>query len=386
MPVPPTRDRALDGLRGVAALVVLAGHVLVSSVPALANGFLSVGTSDVAAVSWALLYTPLHVVWAGAEAVTVFFVLSGYVLTLPVARGRRFRPAAYYPHRVLRLYVPVWGALCIAALAHFAVEGAGGGGTWWLTEHTRSLDLAQVRDSFFLLHDAGDYTLLAVLWSLHWEVVFSLALPLFLLAGWATRRFAWAAFAAVLVLLYAEGATSEWFRYLAPFALGALLAFQYDRVAALRARLAASGARVVELGLLAVAVCGLTADWWLRVHGFVLVGGHADRAGRLAPVLVALGACAALALALVGPWTRRALETGPMQWVGTRSYSLYLVHEPVLVAIAFALGGAPSLPVLALLAVPAALLVTEGFHRAIERPSHELARRAGAMAGRLRPA
>ena len=87
MPTPPPRDRALDGLRGVAALVVLAGHLLVSTVTPLANGILSVGTTDVSAPAWALLYTPLHVFWAGTEAVTVFFVLSGYVLSLPVGVG-----------------------------------------------------------------------------------------------------------------------------------------------------------------------------------------------------------------------------------------------------------------------------------------------------------
>ena len=113
-----------------------------------------------------------------------------------------------------------------------------------------------MRESFLLLHDAGDYSLLAVLWSLHWEVVFSLALPLFLLAGWATRRFGWVAAVVVFALLYLQG-SDEWFRYLPPFALGALLAFQHDRIGALRARLAgADDGRLAELGLLAVAARG----------------------------------------------------------------------------------------------------------------------------------
>jgi peptidoglycan/LPS O-acetylase OafA/YrhL len=384
MPQSPTRDRALDGLRGVAALVVVTGHVLVSSVPLLANGILTVDTTDVSAPYWLLLYTPLHAFWAGAEAVVVFFVLSGYVLTLPVARGGVFRPASYYPHRLLRLYVPVWGALVFAAVAHFAVEGSGGGGTWWLDAHTRGLGLEQVKESFFLLHGAGDYSLLAVLWSLHWEVVFSLLLPLFLLFGWATRRFVWVAAAAVLAILCFRG-LHEWARYLPAFALGALMAFQHSRFSSLRGRLAVSGAGVVELVLFACAVVGLTAGWWLRVGDHALVGHSADLDAQLAPLLVAVGACAALGLALVGPSARRVLETRPLQWAGTRSYSLYLVHEPVLVAIAFALGGAPSLPLLALVAVPLALLVTEAFHRAIERPSHELARRAGRLAGGVEP-
>jgi peptidoglycan/LPS O-acetylase OafA/YrhL len=372
----------------VAALVVLTSHVLVSSVPPLANGILVTTTTNVPALDWALLYTPLHVLWGGAEAVTVFFVLSGYVLALPVARGRGFRPASYYPHRLLRLFVPVWGALCLAALVHVAVEGSGGAGTWWLDEHTRQLVGRNVSDSLLLFQGAGTYSLLGVLWSLHWEVVFSLLLPLFLLAGRGTRRFAPAAAAVALAVLFLSG-THKLALYLPPFMLGTLIAFQHERIDSLRGRLERRGGprtRLTEAGLWAAAAAGLTANWWLRVGDFAPAGHSPAAASRLAPVLIALGACAALAAALAGPRTRRLLETRPMQWAGTRSYSLYLVHEPVVVGTAFALGGAPGLPRLALVAVPAALLVTEAFHRAVERPSHALARRAGTFAGRLRPA
>jgi peptidoglycan/LPS O-acetylase OafA/YrhL len=353
---------------------VLTGHVLVSSVPSLANGILVTDTTDVGEAAWLLLYTPLHVVWAGQEAVMVFFVLSGYVLALPYARGARFSAMSYYPHRLLRLYVPVWGALCLAVLVHLAIEGHGGAGTWWLGEHTQDLTSGQATDSVLLLHGAGTYSLLAVLWSLHWEVAFSLFLPLFLLLGAATRgRFALPMAGLALVLLFFKGA-HESAQYLPVFLLGTLMAFQHERIQALRARLA-PGARATEAGVLAAAVIGLTANWWLRI------GGHGE--SRLGTVLVGLGACCALLLALVGPAARRALDTRPMQWAGTRSYSLYLVHEPVVVGVAFALGGAPALGPLALLAVPLALALAEAFHRAIERPSHQLARRAGA---RRRPA
>lgn len=383
------RDIPLDGLRGVAALVVLTGHVLVSSVPALANGTLIVTTTDVPRSDWLLLYTPLHVFWAGAEAVTVFFVLSGYVLALPFARGAAFRATSYYPHRALRLYVPVWGALCLAALVHVAVEGQGGAGTWWLDEHTQTLTGDAVTQSFLLLHGAGDYSLLAVLWSLHWEVVFSLALPLFLLAGRATRRFAPAAAALTLGIVFFRG-TNQWADFLPPFMLGTLLAFQHRPIFTLREKLAGDAARsrtrLVEWGLAAIAVLGLTANWWLRVDDFALAGGSVSFGMKLAHVLIALGASAAVLLALVGPGARRLLGTTPIQWAGTRSYSLYLVHEPVVVGMAFALGGAPALGPLALAAVPCALLLTEVFHRFVERPSHQLARRSGGLGARLRRA
>ena len=194
--------------------------------------------------------------------------------------------------------------------------------------------------------------------------------------------------AAALVTLAVHG-THDTPRYLPLFLLGTLIAFQQDRVEELRRTMAAGGRRrayVVEGVLLTVAVLGLSSVWWLRIGDYALLGHRTDYAYYGTPVLIALGACAALILALIGPLTRRLLSTRPMQWTGTRSFTLYLVHEPLLVGLAFTLGGSPVFPLFALVAIPVVLLVTEGFYRGVERPSHELARRSGAFVARLRRA
>ena len=59
--------------------------------------------------------------------------------------------------------------------------------------------------------------------------------------------------------------------------------------------------------------------------------------------------------------------------MGIRSFSLYLVHEPIAVASGSLWSGLPVLAHLALV-LPDALLVAHGFHRAVERPAHRLAR------------
>jgi peptidoglycan/LPS O-acetylase OafA/YrhL len=71
------RDRALDGLRGVAAFVVLLDHSLLTS------SALAIAYSAITHVSgWArwLTDTPLHTLWDGPQAVYVFFLLSGFVV------------------------------------------------------------------------------------------------------------------------------------------------------------------------------------------------------------------------------------------------------------------------------------------------------------------
>lgn len=75
--------QSFDGLRGVAAVVVLIHHSLLT-VPSLASAYYPTTVTAIAwSKSWLITYTPLHLIWAGTEAVCLFFILSGFVLTLP---------------------------------------------------------------------------------------------------------------------------------------------------------------------------------------------------------------------------------------------------------------------------------------------------------------
>ncbi|WP_431247643.1 acyltransferase family protein [Leifsonia xyli] len=117
---------------------------------------------------------------------------------------------------------------------------------------------------------------------------------------------------------------------------------------------------------------------------------HPDRTERLRPLqafaylLSLTGVATIVALAFASP-VRRALETRPLQWAGTRSFSIYLVHEPILVAAAILVGadGWWWLLVAAPL-VPVILLVAEVFHRFVERPSITLSRTVGRALARER--
>ncbi len=121
--------------------------------------------------------------------------------------------------------------------------------------------------------------------------------------------------------------------------------------------------------LVAVCVVSMTAVWWVRPDSPVVE--HGLRA------VVAAGACIAVGLPLVLGSLRSFLDTPVMQWAGSRSFSLYLVHEPIVVAAAFALGGTMSVALLAAVAMPVALLAAEGFFRVAERPVHRWSRAFG---------
>ncbi|MGN6610892.1 MAG: acyltransferase family protein [Angustibacter sp.] len=359
---------ALDGLRGVAAFVVLVHHALLT-VPVLAAPYYSgrppAGEQRLA---WMLVSTPVHLVWAGTEAVFVFFVLSGLVLTLPVGRAvGSYGWRAYYPRRLVRLYVPVVAAVVLGSLLPLVVTRDGGAAMGaWLAHRPPQPTAEGVLADVTLV--GGVSRLISPLWSLQWEVWFSLLLPAFVVAAVKGRRWVWSQAALLVVLTGLGEATARpWLTYLPMFGAGVLLATHLEDVRAWGARL---GSRTW-----AAAVAGavlLLSSYWLvlpqDVDPAVLT---MSRPAALVGAVVVVVAAASWDVA------QRVLTWKPVHWLGTISFSLYLVHEPIVIATAYVVGPGRSEWVLPL-ALPVALLVATGFYRLVEQPSHRLARRLSA--------
>jgi peptidoglycan/LPS O-acetylase OafA/YrhL len=241
-----------------------------------------------------------------------------------------------------------------------------------LATYAHPVGLHDILDALTLVHPIGAQ-LNSVLWSLRWEVAFSLALPLVVLMAPVLRRQALLLGVAAVIVVWGSWIASP-VTVLAPFAVGVALALREDAIVRLRDRLA--GRRLWPV-LLPVAAVLLTADVWLP-------GAYAYRGAGLAGALVVVGAALLVLGPLLDPAIEQALCRAPVQWVGRRSYSLYLTHQPIVVSLAFALGAPPFwilLPAALLVALPMAAL----FYRAVERPSQRLSRAAGhAVAARRR--
>ena len=348
-----SRIASLDGLRAVAVTAVVLLHVLVAS---------STGLEP--------FITERH---AGQEWVIVFFVLSGLVLSIGAAEGARFDPARYYPARLMRLYLPVWASLVLAAAIHETVDHDHvAGATGWLAEHAAGWSASATWHEATLVFGAGDYYYSTVLWSLRAEVLFSLMLPLYLAC--AVRLPPLVVVGGTVIGMLALVGISLLAFYMLTFMLGVALAFHHDA-----ARAAVESRGVHALTLVASPVL-LTAIWWMPDGRF----------DDLALPLAAVGAVGLVTLALVGGPAARLLEARPLQAVGKRSFSVYLVHEPILVAAAFALGGRPSAILLFACAIPPVVAIAMLFYRYVEWPSHRAARRTGGVVslrfGRTRPA
>ncbi len=354
----PKRLIELDALRGLAALIVVVHHAWLS-LPDRPEW-----------LQWLLETTPLRPVAMGRQAVIFFFVLSGFVLTRALASQESRQPgsvlslpggASYAAQRAVRLGLPVLAAVLFSATLQSALWSGPlpsdtphivAGAAWAQMWDWSSL-LAQVA-----LFSHGDgFQLDPVLWSLVHEWRVALLLPLVLLLrgrlailgavallGAGVARLAGMPEGSVSLgdsvpLTFAASAG-----FLPAFAAGAALALHpVDRLD--RGQALAAG--------LAVAVLAMTASDYGVIIGSVLLILLAQRQGALA----------------------RALCRPAPLWLGRISFSLYLIHMPVLLALTHVLRGWVSPVGVALLAIPVSLPLAAIMHRAVEQPAHHLARR-----------
>jgi len=368
------RLTALDGLRGLAAVVVLFHHALYTN-PDF-PGAPGAGHAPVGSAMWWISYTPLKLATAGVESVIVFFVLSGLVVTLPVVRRRGFDWVAYFPRRVVRLMVPVAASVVLAAAWVAAIPQVSPqpSGTWLSSSSTPNFSWEYIVKAIDLL--GGDGQINNPLWSLRWELAFSLLLPVFAIAALAVRKW-WIgglALACALTWLGARAGSGE-LEYLPAFFVGAVIAVRLDVVRNAAARINTRWFRhPLWAGLTVGSALLLIAPW--------LVGPGVGEIPELDPVLKGLVplAAAGLVVAALG-WKplRIVFESRPLQFLGAISFSLYLVHVPIILFSTYLFAGqAWYVPLL--FAIPFAVLVAVAFRWLIEKRSHGWSKAVGEWA------
>ena len=362
---------SLDGLRGVAALIVMLHHLYLVAVPALKAG----GGSATWSAYWWVSETPLKILTAGSEAVLVFFVLSGLVVALPALRKKGFSWAGFLSGRMLRIYLPVWASLTIATALIWLLprdRSAVTDGSWVGNTNATTTTVGSLLNQASLT--IPSYGINNVLWSLRWEMAFSVLLPVFVVVALLVRRH-WLLSLGVAFALSLAGALTgvDALQFLPVFFIGTLMAVRLDAIREwIRRRTLRPRARLWGITLVVGSLLLLIGHWMLRplVPAGSLPGGVLTQ-------LAALGAAGLVLAAIAVPFLRRALDSRPCQWLGRVSFSLYLIHVPIIATLAFLLGD-DKWWLVALVTIPLALLGAWGFHMVIERPSHRLAQRTSA--------
>ncbi|MNS30109.1 Acyltransferase family protein [compost metagenome] len=312
--------RGLDSIRFVCAFWVAVSHLGLPDLP-IGNAY--------------------KLLFNGPAAVIVFFVVSGLCIHYPHRDGRTPRWSTYFVRRYVRILLPLAAGLLFA--------------------HQVGLPIAYFRDG--------------ILWSLVAEMLYYTAYPLILigrrLCGWKLIIGASTALSLTIVLTNSHltgipqfGFGLAWLICLPSWLLGCRLAETIDRDDS-PSRLPVWIARLGVLG--AGALCTYLDDQTPLHYSLTLP-------------LFGFVACGWLSLEIArfkvrSPW--RALE-----WGGTWSYSLYLLHLPA--SKVFAMLSLPAIPYLNWAGyLGLTMLISYGFFLLVERPAHEAAKRlSGGLRGR----
>jgi peptidoglycan/LPS O-acetylase OafA/YrhL len=313
---PLSRLAGVDGLRAAAALWVVLFHIRVFS-----------GAK--------LPFQPLDFfVRSGSTGVSLFLVLSGFCLFLPFAAGKssRFRTGTFLVRRARRL-LPAY--YCSIGLA--LVLNLGGGGNLGFGPLSATDALWQVVTHLTMIHTLFPgtfYALNGAYWSLGLEWQLYLGLPLLIVSA---RRFGLVptlAGAVAVNVVYRLGLAIAGARGWVP--AGTLQTVVLPNLLPGRWAEFAFGMGVAELyarGSLERLPMAVTWAW-------VPVAALAIAAVGLPLSHLAFGAV--FALLLVGVLHSRGVVARVFAWrplvvLGIMSYSLYLVHQPLIQALAYVL-------------------------------------------------
>jgi peptidoglycan/LPS O-acetylase OafA/YrhL len=324
------RDHALDGLRGVAAMIVVLCHFVLAFQP----GFLSGNAAHGGWVAALVAPTPLIVLWNPEFAVAVFFVLSGAVLSASAATTRMSFPALVL-RRWIRLALPILGSSAVIWLAvefgalhnaHAALDDPSGwlAGqfAWWPAVANDPWQM--VRQSVFDVFATRTHWWNQALWTMQIEFVGSVGV----FAGVLLLRRARAGDIGLLVAALVAAVLLRWTFY-ADFAAGVAL---YATAGLLsgrhRPRLAWIGGAFLAVGAVLAggmpwAVAGGGPYWDL----FVWLSGYITEP---IPAVHALGAMLAVGCVMAWRPARRLFTTAAGRMLGRISFMVYLSHIALL--------------------------------------------------------
>jgi len=319
------RIPALDGVRGVAILIVMASHL-----------------SEQFSFTNHTLGHARAVLFAGWTGVDLFFVLSGFLITgiLLDAKGSHGYFRNFYARRTLRIFPLYYVTLLIFLVIAPAIAPRHGG--WQplhypLARHCWIWFCAYLTD---VLVAWKGFLIGGHFWTLAVEEHFYLVWP-FLVYRLSSRGLAWACLVLILAAtvlragLSLGGVSTTAIYVLTPcrmdgLALGAFLAIAVRQPEGLRTLL-----RVARM------VCPLAAVLWVGImlwdHGWIQYGLVPQTLGY-AVTEVFYGCLLVFTLA----WKNLAdaMAAAPLRFLGKISYALYVFHPFVvfLLAPAFALG------------------------------------------------
>jgi peptidoglycan/LPS O-acetylase OafA/YrhL len=306
----------LDGIRALMAIIVVMEHI-----------YQALKFSDDPPVLPKMLWNILAMFNVGQAPVVVFICLSGFVLTLPVLKGN-FELKSFAKKRFQRIYPPYIAGLVFSVVMTLF-------GNWVQTESTTTVvSVGSLLTHTFLIHNFTKY--ITSLNGMHWTVAVEVQIYLLFALVWQplTSRFGRTIpnvlFVVIPMLLTISGYSLEYEYqlYVTYFTLGGLTAACWTKCLA-QERYKATVKYISFAGYVILAC----------VIGIIVTNRGSYASSLQAPIdlFIAIATCLTiLNMSFAGETTFKpihaikcGLKTPILSRVASYSYSLYLIHYPI---------------------------------------------------------
>jgi peptidoglycan/LPS O-acetylase OafA/YrhL len=305
------RYQQLDSLRGLAALTVFIGH--------------SIGTLINLKVLNQITPTPFSIFYNGYAGVMFFFVLSGFVLSLPFVNGDKpLSLTTFYTKRIFRIYpafiVAIILSLVLKAFVYDKYVTAGP--DLWVKQYWawdwNNTSFKQILHTFLIIGPDFKTRLIdPPIWSLMVEVKMSVVLPFFILLVSRCNGMV------NVILFFVLSALA--YRYtglqVSIFYLGVMLAKYKTYLLNIVNSWSVTVMLIVGVVSCLVYNAGLEFLNYHATSYYVVFSNY----------LPAIGSCFIILIVLANDKIGRVLTHRVFVFFGTISYSFYLLHFPMLI-------------------------------------------------------
>jgi peptidoglycan/LPS O-acetylase OafA/YrhL len=328
--------KELDSLRGLAALTVVMAHItgIIGSLPIIVK------------------LLPISIIFSAHQAVIFFFILSGFVLTLPFVNGKHLQYSSFIIKRIFRIYIPYIIAILLSFLLciYIGTNSITGLGEWFNNKWINPIPINIFFEHIFLIGNYETTTYNPVVWSLIHEMRISIIFPVWL---FLIRRFSWRVSLFIGILLTAmgilnnifgfnvsKGYNSSWFdtlHYISMFIVGGLIAKHLKELSELYSRIKqkVKTTYIVAVVLVLYTYSNLIYEVPKKLELQLL----SNVTYYISDWLVAIAGSSLIVIVLADRWFSKGLNNKGLVLIGNLSFSIYLLHTTILFSMFHLLGG-----------------------------------------------
>lgn len=383
------RYEEFDSIRGIAALTVLFHHCLIV-IPAIFSAHEHHETSS--QVLKAVTNTPLHLVWAGHEAVILFFILSGFVLYLSISNNKSFEYKEYVVKRFCRIYLPYLVTMILSILLYMSYQyfdlidnSYKGTSEWFNKMWSEKLDIKTIISIIFML-GFHTHNLNTVTWSLIHELRISIVFPF--IVYFVNKGKIKYPFQKILVLftiiwltltyfsklelesniqyfLFSFGSTSY---YAIFFIMGCILA---KNIAFLK-NFFENKSVAIKTVILSICFILYLNEWIFPSVGILKYSSSmlfSNLANTIIDLIIGCSVCLLFSILVSSKKAKIFLKKRYFLFIGKISFSLYLIHPIILMSFIHLFSDYIYLPILIIVSIIVSIISSHYLYNYIELPS-----------------